>query len=236
MWNSTLAGIRYWWASSCSFLTLLLSTSWRVTCWGYEHSLQNVWFAQRGGFWMGKGTLYYYYYYHLLLKVKHCVCVPAGSPAIGCGCMDHQLLGSEVVLVTWRVDHNETYLPGHPSNRHWWNTNKQRHWMFIYIHYFLFHLIKLQGTILFVCSFVQLHNHAADSSLHFLCWGQVERFCEMNMCFKAFQKGFVLRVCVYCSQKSVSNIGYLPLGLVMICIRSGPPLQTIHFIIFRSDM
>lgn len=50
-WNSTLVGIRYWWASSCSFLTRLLPSSWRRMYWGKEHSLQNIgdtltWFQQ----------------------------------------------------------------------------------------------------------------------------------------------------------------------------------------------
>lgn len=34
MWNSTLDDMRYWWASSCSFLTRHLSASCTVTCWG----------------------------------------------------------------------------------------------------------------------------------------------------------------------------------------------------------
>lgn len=36
----------------------------------------------------------------MFLKVRHCVNVPAGSPAIDCRCMDHELLGTELVLMT----------------------------------------------------------------------------------------------------------------------------------------
>lgn len=31
--------------------------------------------------------------------MKHCVYVPAGSPATDCGRVDHKLIGSEVVLM-----------------------------------------------------------------------------------------------------------------------------------------
>lgn len=49
---------------------------------------------------------------------KSCVSVPGGSPAIDCGCMDQELLGTEVVLMTRRADHNKTYLPRHLSDGH----------------------------------------------------------------------------------------------------------------------
>lgn len=44
--------------------------------------------------------------------------VPAGSPAIDCRCMHHELLSTKVVLMTGRADHSESYLPWHPSVGH----------------------------------------------------------------------------------------------------------------------
>lgn len=44
--------------------------------------------------------------------------VPAGSPAVDCRCMHHELLSTKVVLMTGRADHSESYLPWHPSVGH----------------------------------------------------------------------------------------------------------------------
>lgn len=54
----------------------------------------------------------------LLLKIEHCVNVPAGSPTIDCGCMDHELIGTGVVFMTRRVDYSESNLSGHPCDGH----------------------------------------------------------------------------------------------------------------------
>lgn len=62
------------------------------------------------------------------------------------------------------------------------------------------------------CMCVQLHNAAADT----VCSGPVERFCEWNISFKAFQQSFVLSLTLVQRQISVSNIGHRPLTLVII--------------------
>lgn len=70
----------------------------------------NGWMHARTGRSYGKNTLVYCFFSlgrschddecDMLLKVQHCVNIPAGSPATDCRCMDQKLLGTEVLLMT----------------------------------------------------------------------------------------------------------------------------------------